>query len=148
MFSEKLTEANRQAMLDRHLGMGLNKINVYLANKGDYSGVSTTPWVGTARRTTRRASTCARWRIYESGCVKMRDAGMVAQLWFFADDSGFGDLPDADRQRLIKYGMARLSGYVNTMFTLALEWQEGWSTDRGQASTRTTSSATTRGRGW
>ncbi|HSG38266.1 MAG TPA: putative collagen-binding domain-containing protein, partial [Thermoanaerobaculia bacterium] len=29
---------------------------------------------------------------------------------------------------LIKYGMARLSGYVNTMFVLALEWQEGWTT--------------------
>jgi hypothetical protein len=49
-------------------------------------------------------------------------------MWFFADDSGFGDLPDADRQRLIKYAMARQSAYVNTMFVVALEWQEGWST--------------------
>jgi len=58
----------------------------------------------------------------------LRDAGVLSQLWFYADNSGFGDLPDADRQRLIKYAMARLSGYVNTMFILALEWQEGWST--------------------
>src|SRR5689334_4446241 len=29
MFSEKLTDTNRQALLTRHLGMSLNKINVY-----------------------------------------------------------------------------------------------------------------------
>jgi hypothetical protein len=128
MFSERLTDANRQAMLDRHLGMKLNKIDVYLANQGDYSAVSTTPWVGSAGSSDRQRFDLARWRMYESWVLKMRAAGVVTQLWFFADDSSFGDLPDADRQRLIKYGMARLSGYVNTMFTLALEWQEGWST--------------------
>ena len=129
MFSEQLTDANRQAMLDRHLGMKLNKIDVYLANQGDYSAVSTTPWVGSAGSSDRQRFDLARWRMYESWVLKMRAAGVVAQLWFFADDSSFGDLPDADRQRLIKYGMARLSGYANTMFTLALEWQEGWSAD-------------------
>ena len=53
---------------------------------------------------------------------------MITELWFFADDSGFGSLSDADRQRLIKYAMARLSAYPHTMFVLCLEWQEGWST--------------------
>jgi Domain of unknown function (DUF5060)/Putative collagen-binding domain of a collagenase len=126
MFSEQLTETNRQAMLDRHRGMKLNKINVYLANRGDYSSMSTTPWVGSAWSEDRQRFDLARWRMFERWVVRMRDAGVVAHLWFFADDSGFGDLSDADRQLLIEYGMARLSGYVNTMFTLALEWQEGW----------------------
>ncbi|HYG61021.1 MAG TPA: DUF5060 domain-containing protein [Thermoanaerobaculia bacterium] len=127
MLSENLTEANRQAMLDRHVGMGLNKMAVYLANKGDYGGtVPTTPWVGTAASNDKMRFDLARWRTYEAWVIKMRDAGLVAQLWFFADDSGFGDLPDADRKRLIRYAMARLSGYVNTMFTVMLEWQEGW----------------------
>jgi hypothetical protein len=66
--------------------------------------------------------------MYDQWIVKLRNAGLVAHLWFFADDSGFGDLPDAHRQRLIKYAMARHSAYVNTMYVLALEWQEGWST--------------------
>jgi hypothetical protein len=66
--------------------------------------------------------------MFERWVVKLRDVGMVAQLWFFADDSGFGDLPEADRKLLIRYAMARLSGYANTMFTMALEWQEGWTT--------------------
>ncbi|HKI02916.1 MAG TPA: DUF5060 domain-containing protein [Thermoanaerobaculia bacterium] len=128
MLSEQLTETQRQAMLDRHLGMKLNKINVYLANQGDYGGVATTPWVGSAGSNDKQRFDLARWRTFERWVLKMRSSGVVAQLWFFADDSGFGDLPDADRQRLIRYGMARLSGYVNTVFTLALEWQEGWST--------------------
>lgn len=128
LFSEKLTDANRQAMLNRHLGMKLNKMAVYLANKGDYSSTSTTPWLGTATSNDKSRFNLARWRMFERWVLKMRDAGVVAQLWFFADDSGFGDLPDADRKRLIRYGMARMSGYVNTLFTLALEWQEGWST--------------------
>jgi hypothetical protein len=127
MFSEKLTDTNRQAMLSRHLGMSLNKINVYIANKGDYGSVSTTPWVGTATSNNKTRFDLARWRMYDQWVAKMRDSGVLAHLWFFADDSGFGDLPDADRQRLIKYAMARLSGYVNTAFVLALEWQEGWS---------------------
>ena len=63
MFSEQLTDANRQAMLDRHLGMKLNKIDVYLANQGDYSAVSTTPWVGTAGRSDRQRFDLARWRM-------------------------------------------------------------------------------------
>jgi hypothetical protein len=125
--SENLADADRQAMLDRHLGMGLNKMDVYLANRGDYGGnLPTTPWLGTAAANDRRYLDLRRWRSYDAWIDRLRDAGMVAQLWFFADDSDFGALPEADRRRLIRYGMARLSASVNTMFTLALEWQEGW----------------------
>lgn len=126
MLSEERTDADRQALLDRHLGMGLNKINVYLANHTDYGSVSTTPWLGTADANDKARFDLQRWRLYEQWIRKMRDAGVVAQLWFFAD--GFGNHPDADRKRLIQYGMARLSGYANTVFTLMTEWQEGWTT--------------------
>lgn len=128
LLSEKLTDADRQAMLNRHVGMRLNKMNVYLANRGDYGGMSTTPWVGSAAANDKRRFDLARWRTFDRWVVALRDAGLVAQLWVFADDSGFGDLADADRRRLVDYAMARLSGYSNTMFTLVLEWQEGWST--------------------
>jgi hypothetical protein len=127
MFSEQLTDTQRQAFLDRHRGMKLNKINVYLANWNDYNGVATTPWVGSAGTNDKQRFDLARWRMFERWVRQMRDSGVVSHLWYFADDSGFGELPDADRQLLIRYGMARLSGYVNTMFVVALEWQEGWS---------------------
>jgi hypothetical protein len=126
MLSEERTDVDRQALLDRHLGMGLNKINVYLANQTDYSSISTTPWLGTADANDKARFDLQRWRLYEQWVRKMRDSGVAAQLWFFAD--GFGNHPDADRKRLIHYGMARLSGYVNTVFTLMTEWQEGWTT--------------------
>jgi hypothetical protein len=126
MFSEERTDADRQTLLDRHLGMGLNKVNVYLANQTDYAGVSTTPWLGSADANDKARFDLGRWRLYEQWVRKLRDDGMAVQLWFFAD--GFGSLPDADRLRLIRYGMARLSGSANTLFTLMTEWQEGWTT--------------------
>jgi hypothetical protein len=128
LLSERLADADRQAMLDRHVALGLNKMNVYLADRGDYGGaLPTTPWLGTAEANDKRRFDLRRWRAYEEWIGRLRDAGLVAQLWFFADDSDFGALPEADRRRLLRYGMARLSASVNTMFTLALEWQEGWS---------------------
>lgn len=128
LFSEKRTDADRQALLDRHVAMKLNKINVYLANKGDYGGTApTTPWVGTATANDKARFDLARFHTYEQWIQKMRSAGLAAQLWFFADDSSFGSLADADRKRLIRYAMARTSGYVNTMYIVILEWQEALS---------------------
>jgi Domain of unknown function (DUF5060)/Putative collagen-binding domain of a collagenase len=132
-FSEQLTDANRDAMLLRHRAMRLNKMNVYLANKGDYDGVSTTPWLGSAGSNDKTRFDLARWHRWENWMPQMRDGGMLAELWFFADDSSFGSLSEADQLRLIQYGMARMSGYVNTMFILALEWQEGWSAAQVQS---------------
>jgi hypothetical protein len=126
LFSEQRSEADRQALLDRHAGMKLNKINVYVANQGDYGNVATTPWLGTAAANDKTRFDLARWLLYERWLRQMRDSGFAVQLWFFADNSGFGDLPDADRKRLIRFAMARLSGYGNTLFTLMTEWQEGW----------------------
>lgn len=128
LFSEELSEPEREALFARHKAMSLNKMNVYIANKGDYGHISTTPWIGRDTNNDKTRFDLGRWHTYEQWVLRMRDAGMVSQLWFFADDSQFGDLPDADRKRLIQYGMARLSGYVNTLFTLMLEWQEGWTT--------------------
>jgi hypothetical protein len=128
LFSEEIDDGDREAMFARQQDMGLNKMNVYVANKGDYQHISTTPWIGTGTNNDKTRFDLSRWHLYESWVRRLRDEGMAAQLWFFADDSGFGELPDADRKRLIEYGMARLSGYVNTLFVLALEWQEGWTT--------------------
>ena len=134
MLSERLSDADRQAMLDRHAALGLNKIDLYLANRGDYGGTwPTTPWLGTAAANDKRYFDLRRWLSYEEWVRRLRDAGFVAQLWFFADDSHFGALSDAGRRRLLRYGMARLSAEVNTMFTLALEWQEGWTLPRVNA---------------
>jgi hypothetical protein len=125
--SEKLTEADRQSMLARHLAMKLNKLNMFFANVGDYGGIyPVTPWLGTASSNDKRRFDLARWHTYETWILKLRSAGVLAELWFLADDSHFGLLSEADYQRFVRYAMARTSGYVNTMYILILEWQEAW----------------------
>ncbi|NOY83188.1 MAG: DUF5060 domain-containing protein [Kiritimatiellaeota bacterium] len=128
LFSERLSDLDRRAIVERAAGVhGANKINVYLANRGDYGGLSTTPWLGTAGRNDKTRFDLKRWHMFEDLVRGLDRRGMIAELWFFADDSNFGKLSTADRHRLIRYGMARLGAFPNTMFVLCLEWQEGWS---------------------
>jgi hypothetical protein len=128
LLSEEISDANRQDMITRQRDFHrANKMNVYIANLGDYGHISTTPWLGSDVANDKTRFDLARWRMYEQRVAQLADEGMFAELWFFADDSSFGSLPDADRQRLIHYGMARFSAYAHTMFVLTLEWQEGWS---------------------
>jgi hypothetical protein len=132
--SEALSDTDREALLDRHVAMGVDKMNVYLANRGDYSGTwPTTPWLGTAASNDKSRFDLARWHLYERWLTALRDRGIAAHLWFFADDSGFGALPEADRYRLIAFGLARLSPYVHTLFTLGVEWQKDWTADEVDA---------------
>jgi len=127
LLSELFTNTDRDTLVTRHKNMNLNKMNIYIANKGDYFSQSVTPWVGTASSNDKTRFDLARWKLYESWIERLWDEGIVAELWFFADDSGFGSLPQADRERLIQYAMARLSAYTNTKFVHSLEWQEGFS---------------------
>ncbi len=129
-FSERVTDAGRRAFLARHRGMRLSYMDVALANRGDNPPYATTPWLGTAAANDKTRFDLARWHLYERWLLALRDAGLAVQLWFFLDDSGFGRLPEADRHRLVEYGMARLSAFAHTLFILALEWQEGWSAEQ------------------
>ena len=125
-FSEQWTEKQRQQLLNHQTATGVNKINVYLANKGDYHGIATTPWLGTADYNVKSRFDLRMWRRFDAWVKEFRDRDLAAHIWFFADDSGFGQLTAEEREQLVSYAMARLSGYVNTLFTLALEWQEGF----------------------
>jgi hypothetical protein len=69
----------------------------------------------------------SRWKLYDQYIRRFKDAGMVADMWFFADDSNFGRLADPVKNRLYRYAMARTSAFSHTMFVIALEWEEGWS---------------------
>ncbi|MHB1134240.1 MAG: DUF5060 domain-containing protein [Chloroflexota bacterium] len=125
--SSVYTDANRDGLLARHAAMGLNKMNLYVANRGDYGRLAVTPWLGSAQSNDRTRFDLAHWRQFESWVERLLNEGLVAEIWFFADDSDFGSLPRADRERLLEYTMARISAYANTMFVHSLEWQEGFS---------------------
>ncbi len=128
-FSHLLTDADRRFGLDYWHSMDLNKVSLYLYNANDFSGTEpTSPWLGACPDNCDRTRfDLQHWRTFETWTRTLRDEGMFAEMWFFADNSGVGGFAIADRQRLIRYAMARLSGYANTMFLVTAEWEEGFS---------------------
>lgn len=126
LFSENWSDAQREEFLIHQKSLGINKMNIYLANKGDYKGIPTTPWLGSSSRNIKSRFDLHWWQQYEKWTEHLRDEDIIAHLWFFADDSDFNLLTDTEREQLITYGMARLSAYANTIFTLALEWKESF----------------------
>jgi hypothetical protein len=135
--SEMITDTVRSEILTRQRDFhNANKINVYFANKGDYGGISTTPWVKTEFGYDLSRMDIAAWARFDQYIIDIKNAGMLAELWFFADDSGFGGFSQADKNRLFRYGMARSSAFNHTLFVIALEWQEGWSLESIRTSGR------------
>ncbi|MBU1701958.1 MAG: DUF5060 domain-containing protein [Candidatus Eisenbacteria bacterium] len=140
-FSEQVIDADREEMLARHRRMKCNRLDIYLANRGDYGGIQTTPWSEKKLKEGQVVFNLSYWRMYEHWLRRLRDADMAAHIWFFADDSDFGKLPLEQRLELIRYGMARLSGFVNTIFVVCLEWEEGWSRKEVEVAGRVTQEA-------
>lgn len=125
--SEKITDLQRDAIMARQLDFHkANKTNIYFANKGDYGCQSVTPWIGSPSSNDKTKMDLARWKKYDGYIQRFIDNGIFAEMWFFADDSGFGKLSKADKNRLFRYAMARTSAFSNTLYVIALEWDEGW----------------------
>jgi Domain of unknown function (DUF5060)/Putative collagen-binding domain of a collagenase len=126
--SEKVSDAWRDFIIVRNRDFhAANKINVYFANEGDYRGLSVTPWLGSPSESDKTRMDLGRWKLYDQYVRRFKDAGMFAEMWFFADDSKFGKLSDTIKNRLFRYAMARTSAFTHTMYVIALEWEEGWS---------------------
>ena len=123
MADSGLTDTNRLNMRNRQKNVWkANKMPVYYANGGDYNH-PTTPWV-TSPSTDRTRMNLTKWALYDRYLKDLKATGILAEMYFFADDSSFGSLPTADQQRLVRYAMARHSAYSHTMFVMALETNE------------------------
>ncbi len=132
--SETTTDAQRNSIIVRHRDFHLaNKANIYFANRGDYDSQSVTPWLGSARNNDKSQMDLARWRLYDEYILRFKRNKMFAEMWFFADDSNFGALSEADRNRLLRYGMARTSAFSHTLFVISLEWQEAFTEEEVNA---------------
>lgn len=124
---EATTDGQRDSIINRQKDFHTaNKTNLYFANKGDYDNQSVTPWVGSASSNDKSKMDLARWKKYDGYIQRQLQNGMLAEMWFFADDSNFGALSTTDKNRLGRYAMARTSAFSHTMYVIALEWQEGW----------------------
>lgn len=128
--SETTSDAQRDAIIARQRDFHTaNKANIYFANRGDYGSQSVTPWLGNASSNDKTRMDLARWKLYDEYILRFGQERMLAEMWFFADDSGFGSLSEANRNRLIRYVMARTSAFSHTSYVIALEWQEGFTVD-------------------
>ncbi len=121
--SELVPERQRNKILQRQLQQRVNKINIYIANKGDYRGMRVWPWL----HSDQMRMDLSGWTELDNCIQKFEESGLFVALWFFADDSGFGKLDQKIKNQLYRYAMARTSAYYNTFYIIALEWQEGWS---------------------
>jgi hypothetical protein len=132
--SETTSNEQRAAILARQTDFHqVNKVNLYLANKGDYNGQAVTPWLGTAKQNDKSRLDVARWQQWDQHLLTFKSRNMLTQLWFFADDSNFQNLSSDQINRLTRYAMARTSGFNHTLYVLALEWQETFDKNRVKA---------------
>jgi len=126
--SESIVDTTRDGIIVRNRDFHTsNKINVYFANKGDYRGIPVTPWLGTFYKHDGTKMDLARWKLYDQYILRFTTEKLLAEMWFFADDSGFGRLSQVDKNRLFRYAMARTSAFSHMLYVIALEWEEGWS---------------------
>lgn len=129
--SEVISDPMRDLIIDRQCNFhAANKANIYFANKGDYNNQSVTPWVGSANSNDKTIMDVTRWNDYDNHILRFKENYMLAEMWFFADDSNFGTLSESEQNRLFRYAMARTSAFSHVMYVIALEWQEGFSVQK------------------
>jgi len=128
--SQDIPDRMRKRILKRQTEQKVNKINIYFANEGDYGGLKVSPWL----KNDKMQMDLKRWFMLNHYLLQFKQAGLFAEFWFFADDSGFGGLKQEEKNCLFRYAMARFSAYSNTFYVTALEWQEGWSLSSVRAS--------------
>jgi hypothetical protein len=134
LLADEATDGEREEILFRQREIHhANFVNLYLANLGDYDAQSVTPWLGTAAENDKTRFDLARWALYDRWIERIGREGMLAFLWLFADDSGFGKLSRADRERYLRYALGRTSAYRHVVFIVALEFQEAFSIEEIRA---------------
>jgi len=132
---EETTDAQRDAILARQRNFhDANKYMFYLSNHSDASSnfkEYVTPWVGDHTSSDKQRMDLARWRLYDEYLQRLKDNGLLAYMSIFEDGKpgNYGDLPEADRNRLLRYVMARTSAYSHLWYVLCFEWQEAWTRD-------------------
>ncbi len=132
---EETTDAQRDAIIARQRNFhDANKYMFYLSNHSDASSnfkEYVTPWPGSAAGSDKKQMDLARWKRYDEYLRRMKDNGLLAYMSIFEDGKpgNYGDLPEPDRNRLLRYVMARTSAYSHLWYVLCFEWQEAWTRD-------------------
>jgi Domain of unknown function (DUF5060) len=132
---EETTDAQRDAILARQRDVhDANKYMFYLSNHSDASDDNqeyVTPWPGDHASSDKTRMDLVRWKLYDGYLQRMKDNGLLAYMSIFEDGKpgNYGDLPEPDRNRLLRYVMARTSAYSHMWYVLCFEWREAWTWD-------------------
>jgi hypothetical protein len=132
---DQTTDAQRDAIMARQRDFhDANKYMFYMTNHSDASWdfkEYVTPWIGDHTSSDKKQMDLARWRLYDEYLRRMKDNGLLAYMSIFEDGKrgNYGDLPESDRNRLLRYAMARTSAFSHLWYVLCFEWQEAWMRD-------------------
>nr|PZN91918.1 MAG: hypothetical protein DIU52_00700 [bacterium] len=127
--SDDITDLVRAEILLAQHAYGNRRMNVYLANVGDYGGEKVLPWPGPDTAPDYMRFDLARMHRWDAWLRAVTDAGIYLHLWFLADDSkGVLGVPspltEEAFKRLIRYAVARWGGYGKVLWCLSLEYDE------------------------
>jgi len=132
---EETTDSQRDAIIVRQRDFhAANKYLFYMSNHSDSDAFSeyVTPWLGDRTKSDKTQMDLARWKLYDSYLRRMKDNGLLANMSIFEDGKrdSYGRLPQADKDRLCRYTMARTSAFSHLFYVICFEWQEAWSKDQ------------------
>lgn len=130
--SDAFTSTQRSAAVDFLAGKKVNNLLMVMVNDDTYDVY---PWV---TKSDRMRFDLQRMRRWEAAISHMKSRGIIADLWFYSDDSA-PLLPAANslqEDTYFKYIIARFSGFSNVTWNLGLEYEEyrtsSWVTARAQ----------------
>jgi Domain of unknown function (DUF5060)/Protein of unknown function (DUF4038)/Putative collagen-binding domain of a collagenase len=130
--SDAFTSTQRSAAVDFLASKKVNNFLMVMVNDDTYDVY---PWVSTSDRMRFQLQRMRRW---EATISQMKASGIMADLWFYSDDSA-PILPAAnslEEDTYFKYIIARFSAYSNVVWNLGLEYEEyrssSWVTARAQ----------------
>ena len=130
--SDSFTQTSRFAAIDFLASKKVNNLLMVMVNDDKYPVL---PWVS---RTDKGRFDLQRLKRWEAVIEYMKWKGMIADLWFYSDDSkALLPPPDSAAEDLyFKYIIARFAAYENVTWNLALEYEEyrtsSWVTKRAQ----------------
>lgn len=106
--------------------MAEHRINNFLMCLLDDQGIDVVPWMGTRPVHDKDRYELARWHLWDDVIRYLDEKGIVADLWFYSDDSPwlYPEAFSKTEDQYFKYIVGRYGAFPNVTWNLALEYDE------------------------
>jgi hypothetical protein len=121
--SDIFTQAERFDAIDFLADHHINNLLMCLL---DDQGIDVVPWEGTRSVHDKNRYQLSRWHLWDDVIRYMNERGIVADLWFYSDDSSwlYPDAFSKQEDQYFKYIVGRYGAMPNVTWNLALEYDE------------------------